>query len=196
MVEQDLARPVIEISDFETKTLEYEIYTFGEENIIIPVTENGSQKTGIEHLAEEKILDRLYRFDPNPKIEFLSPGRIKVFVSGESIPSLIGKAGKTIQELEKSLGLHIDVEEHGVQRELPSTTLSYDFSESRTALIFEVDREFTGNMANFVINGESLFSSKIGKKGKIKILKRSSEGKRFSRFVNTAHDLEIFLKTR
>ncbi len=196
MVEQDLARPVIEISDFETKTLEYEIYTFGEENIIIPVTENGSQKTGIEHLAEEKILDRLYRFDPNPKIEFLSPGRIKVFVSGESIPSLIGKAGKTIQELEKSLGLHIDVEEHGVQRELPSTTLSYDFSESRTALIFEVDREFTGNMANFVINGESLFSSRIGKKGKIKILKRSSEGKRFSRFVDTAHDLEIFLKTR
>ena len=117
MVEQDLARPVIEISDFETNRLEYEIYTFGEENIIIPVTENGSQKTGIEHLAEEKILDRLYRFDPHPKIEFLSPGRIKVFVSKDSIPALIGKAGKTIQELEKSLRLHIDVEEHGVQQE-------------------------------------------------------------------------------
>ena len=136
MVEQDLARPVIEISDFETNTLEYEIYTFGEENIIIPVTENGSQKTGIEHLAEEKILDRLYRFDPHPKIEFLSPGRIKVFVSKDSIPALIGKAGKTIQELEKSLRLHIDVEEHGVQQDLPSMALPYDFSESGTASHF------------------------------------------------------------
>jgi len=195
MVEQDLARPVIEISDFETNTLEYEIYTFGEENIIIPVNENDSQKTGIENLAEEKILEHLYRFDSNPKIEFSGPGRIKVFVSGDSIPSLIGKAGKNIQELEKSLGLHIDVEEHGSQRELPSKPLPYDFSESRTALIFEVDREFTGNSANFVVNDEFLLSSRIGKRGKIKILKRSSEGKRFSRFVDTLDTLEIFLKT-
>ncbi len=72
--------------------------------------------------------------------------------------------------------------------------LPYDFSESRTAFIFEVDREFTGNIANFVVNDEFLFSSKIGKRGKIKVLKRSSEGKRFSRFVNTADSLEIFLK--
>ena len=195
MVEQDLARPVIEISDFETNTLEYEIYTFGEENIIIPVTENGSQKSGIEHLAEEKILDRLYRFDSNPKVEFLGPGRIKIYVSKDSIPALIGKAGKTIQELEKSLGLHIDVEEHGVQQELPSQSLPYDFSESGTALIFEVDRQFTGTVASFVVNDEFLFSSRIGKRGKIKILKRSTEGKRFSRFVNNDDNLEIFLKS-
>ena len=146
-------------------------------------------------MAEEKILECLYRFDPNPKIEFSGHERIKVFVSGDSIPSLIGKAGKNIQELEKSLGLHIDVEEHAVQRELPSMSLPYDFSESRTALIFEVDREFTGNTANFVVNNEFLFSSRIGKRGKIKILKRSSEGKRFSRFVDTLDTLEIFLKT-
>jgi len=196
MVEQDLARPVIEISDFETNTLEYEIYTFGEENIIIPVTEIDSQKSGLEHLAEEKILEYLYRFDNNPKIEFLNPGRIKVFVSPESIPSLIGKAGKTIQELEKSLGLHIDVEEHGAPNASSDIPLPYDFSESGSALIFEVGRELTGNIAEFVVNNEFLFSSKIGKKGKIKIQKRSSEGKRFSRFVGSTNDLEIFLKNQ
>ena len=91
--------------------------------------------------------------------------------------------------------LHIDVEEHGVQQELPSMALPYDFSESGTALIFEVDRAFTGNVASFVVNDEFLFSSRIGKKGKIKILKRSTEGKRFSRFVDTSDNLEIFLKT-
>ena len=86
--------------------------------------------------------------------------------------------------MEKSLGLHIDVEEHGVQQEIPSQSLPYDFSESGTALIFEVDRQFTGTVASFVVNDEFLFSSRIGKRGKIKILKRSTEGKRFSRFVN------------
>ena len=30
MVEADLARPVIEVRDFETKALEHEIYTFGQ----------------------------------------------------------------------------------------------------------------------------------------------------------------------
>ena len=136
----------------------------------------------------------MYRFDPHPKVEFLGPGRIKIFVSKDSIPALIGKAGKTIQELEKSLGLHIDVEEHGVRQDLPSQSLSYDYGESGTALIFEVDRKYTGNVASFVVNNEFLFSSRIGKKGKIKILKRSTEGKRFSRFVNHDDNLEIFLK--
>ena len=75
-----------------------------------------------------------------------------------------------------------------------NTPLPYDFSESGTALIFEVNREFTGNIANFIVNDEFLFSSRIGKKGKIKVLKRSSEGKRFSRFVNNDDNLEIFLK--
>ena len=70
----------------------------------------------------------------------------------------------------------------------------YDYGESGTALIFEVDRQYTGNVASFVVNDEFLFSSRIGKKGKIKILKRSTEGKRFSRFVNHDDNLEIFLK--
>ena len=39
------------------------------------------------------------------------------------------------------------------------------------------------------------FHQELAKKGKIKILKRSTEGKRFSRFVDTNSDLEIFLKT-
>ena len=45
MFERDLARPVIEIQDFETSRLEYEIYTFGEENVIIPVSKNNHQKS-------------------------------------------------------------------------------------------------------------------------------------------------------
>jgi len=37
MFEADLARPVIEVRDFETKTLEYEIYTYGEQVVVMPV---------------------------------------------------------------------------------------------------------------------------------------------------------------
>lgn len=37
MREADLARPVIEVRDFETKSPEYELYSYGEEVVVIPV---------------------------------------------------------------------------------------------------------------------------------------------------------------
>jgi ATPase len=38
MTEADLARPVVEVTDFETNKLEFEIYSYGEETIVVPVT--------------------------------------------------------------------------------------------------------------------------------------------------------------
>ena len=195
MVEQDLARPVIEICDFESGELEYEIYTFGEENVIMPVSKK-NQKHGIELLAEKKIIDTIRRFDPNPSVEFLSESSIRVFVSKESIPSIIGRNGNTIKELENELSLHIDVEEASNNHEVNNYALPFDFSESRTALLLDVGREYSGAMGEIFVNNEFLISSKINRKGNIKILKRSSDGKLFSKVVNSKNDIEIFLKTR
>ncbi len=39
MREEDLARPVIEVKDFETGEVEYEIYKFGEETVVLPISE-------------------------------------------------------------------------------------------------------------------------------------------------------------
>ena len=195
MVEQDLARPVIEICDFESGELEYEIYTFGEENVIMPISKK-NQKHGIELLAEKKIIDTIRRFDPNPSVEFLSESSIRVFVSKESIPSIIGRNGSTIKELENELSLHIDVEEASNNHEVNNYALPFDFSESRTALLLDVGREYSGAMGEIFVNNEFLISSKINRKGNIKILKRSSDGKLFSKVVNSKNDIEIFLKTR
>ena len=38
MIEEDLARPVVEIRDFETGALEFEIYSYGDQTTIVPVT--------------------------------------------------------------------------------------------------------------------------------------------------------------
>ena len=160
MVEQDLARPVIGICDFESGDLEYEIYTFGEENVIMPVSKK-KQKNGMALLAEKKILDIIRRFDPSPKVEFLSESSIRVFVSKESIPSIIGRNGSNIKELENELNLHIDVEENNSISEVFDHALQFDFSESRTALVLDVGRKYSGNIAEMFANNEFLFSSKI-----------------------------------
>ena len=198
MIEQDLARPVIEICDFETGNLEFEIYTFGEENVIIPVTKK-QKKIGIESLAEEKIVDKLRRYDPNPQVEFLSDSKIKVYVSKDSIPGLIGRNGSNIKELEAMLNLHIDVEEinsENISKSSYDNDIPFDFSESRTTLLIDVGKQYTGNYADICVDGELLFSSKIGRKGNIKILKRSSDGKKFARFAKSKSSVQVFLRNR
>jgi ATPase len=43
MFERDLSRPIVEVKDFLTKSLEYEIYTYGDQTVIIPVNKVGTR---------------------------------------------------------------------------------------------------------------------------------------------------------
>src|SRR3989344_1669793 len=58
MTEADLARPVVEVRNFEDNTLEYEIYTYGEEKVIIPVSSE-KKESGFARLAKKQILAEL-----------------------------------------------------------------------------------------------------------------------------------------
>lgn len=194
MIEQDLARPVIEIRDFEEHTLEYEIYTFGEENVIIPVSKK-AKKIGIEKLAEEKISDTFRRFDPNVEVEILSENSIKVKVDKQNISSIIGRGGSTIKDLEKTLQVHIDVvEKDSYELTNSNSGLPFDFSESRTFMTLTVEKQHAGFHANIYVNDNYLTSSRIGRNGQIKIPKRSSISKRLMKVANSKNDIQIFLK--
>ena len=109
MIEADLARPLVEVTDFESGKLEYEIYTYGEENVIIPVKPRQEQSPA-QKLATEQIRQEIDRFDPAAEIHFLNESQITVRVENTVIPLLIGKSGTTISKIERKLGLKIDVE--------------------------------------------------------------------------------------
>ncbi len=194
MTEQDLARPVIEIRDFEEHTLEYEIYTFGEENVIIPISKK-VKKIGIEKLAEEKIKDTFRKFDPNAEVEILSANSIKVKVDKQNIPSIIGRGGSTINDLEKILQVHIDVvEKDSTELTNSNYNLPFDFSESRTSMTLTVEKQHAGSHVNIYVNDNFLTSSRIGRKGQIKIPNRSGTAKRLMDAANSKNDIQIFLK--
>ena len=194
MTEQDLARPVIDIRDFEDNTLEYEIYTFGEENVIVPVPKK-TMKFGIEKLAEDKVRDTFRRFDPQAEVEILSGNSVKVKVRKQFIASVIGKGGATINDLEKILKVHIDVVPKD-SSETPSDDfeLPYDFSESGTSLLFNVGKENVGNSGDIYLNNEYLTSSRITRKGQIKIPKHSLPGKRLMKNASSRESIQIFIK--
>ena len=189
MTEQDLARPIIEVRNFENHSLEYEIYTYGEENIVIPISKE-AKSGGIERLAESKIRDTIRRFDSDAEIEILSNNSIRVRVDKDAIPSLIGRGGSTINELERSLGIHIDVEEKG---QSSANGEWFEMSESGNNLILEVDSAKTGMDADIYVNDKHLLSSRVVKGGRIIISKKSSSGKRIINAVMSKNDIKLLV---
>ena len=194
MTESDLARPVIEIKNFQDDVLEHEIYTFGEENVIVPVSKR-AEKIGIEKLAEDKIKETFRKYDPHAQVEILSDNRVKVMVDEQYIASIIGRGGSNINEIEKYLQVHIDVVER--DPELPSVSsddLPFSFSESKTALLLTVGKEFTSMHADIHVNGKFVTSVRIGKKGQIKIPKRSDTARYLMQESSSQNDIQLFLK--
>ncbi len=173
MTEADLARPVVEVRDFETDKLEYEIYTYGEENVIVPVT-SFEKASALKRLAAERIYQEIKKFDPRAEVELVSEDKAVVKVENKVIPRLIGKNGNTISKIEERLGIHIEVEP-----KVPTIgkEVEFSFKESGNSIDFIFDKSLAGKVANVYVDGKFLFSATIGKKGKIKINKDSEIGK-------------------
>lgn len=193
MTESDLARPVIEIRNFADNVLEHEIYTFGEENVIVPVSKK-VKKVGIEKLAEDKIRDIFKKFDPRVAVEILSDNRVKVLVDKQCMASIIGKGGSNINEIEKLLKIHIDVVEKNFDSANPSDDVPFTFSESKTSLLLTVDREYSSMHADIYANNKYVTSVRIGKKGEIVIPKRSDASRNLMKLASSQNDIQIFLK--
>jgi ATPase len=111
MIGEDLARPVVEIKDFETGYLEYDVFTFGNESVVVPVGPEYEEKSTVKQLAEESILGYIKRYDKGAEVEITGPDSATIRVHRGAIPKIIGKGGKNIARLEDKFGLRIDVQE-------------------------------------------------------------------------------------
>jgi ATPase len=193
MVEEDLARPLVEILDFENGELEYEIYTYGEENVVVPVKEIVEKKktntnSNITKLAESKIKDVVRRFDPNADIEIISDNKVRIKVGKEIIPKIIGRSGSTVSELENLLGLRIDIE---AKTTVLEKEIDFQINESGSSIIIITDKKEVGSNVGIYINNEFLLSSQIGRKSRIKVDKRSESGKKLLNAILTSSNIKL-----
>ncbi|MBW6451615.1 MAG: PINc/VapC family ATPase [DPANN group archaeon] len=175
MVEQDLARPVIEVTDFETGTLEYEIYTYGEQTIAIAI--EGEATSKIQKLAEEQIKKVVGQFSKDIKITIVSDDRVVLNIPDRDIASFIGTKGKNISKIEEKLGIHISVEPI---IDTLKRTVSYAITESGGYLNMQITDTLKINekFADIYKDKEFLFNATIGKKDIIKIKKISEIGQK------------------
>ncbi len=172
MTEADLARPVVEVKDFATKKAEYEIYTFGNENVIIPVKE-GAKGSPVNELAKQRVEQELRRYDPSVEVEVVGANKVVARVRNESMARLIGRKGENISSLEKRLGISIDVQPREATMK---QGLKWRHQESGAFVNILVDPELTGEQVDVYRADEYIFSPYVGKGGAIKVKKRSPLG--------------------
>jgi ATPase len=192
MSEADLARPLVEVRDFETQVIEYEIYTYGEENVVVPISELKpvtQSDNVIKKLAESKIRDTIRRFDPDADINIISNNRVQVKVGKDVIARIIGKGGSTISELERMLGIKIDVE---VKTPTLGKELDFEVTEAGSTVNILVDEGAIGKKVDVYIEDEFILNSQVGKKASIKTDKRSDNGKKIINALLAGNKIRVF----
>ena len=165
MFEADLARPVIEVIDFETKEVEYEIYTYGEQVVVMPVKIGSAALEAVKARVEGVIRNYVSHFS----VEVLSERRAIVKVSPDEIPSIVGRRGKTIKKIEDLLGMKIDVQPLTERKEV-------DVEEANKHWILHAEG-LEGRKVRVYAGDEYLFTASVGSKGVIKVRKDREAGK-------------------
>ena len=190
MTEADLARPVVVVNDFETGKLEYEIYSYGEQTVVIPVQEIRAASKGIHKLAASSIEDYFKRLSRDAEVEVVSDNKCIVYVPANDIAKIIGKQGKTINQIEEDLGMSIDVQELGSgnkgkyeeakkQEEVP-----YELNTKKNSILFDLGIKMQHRDINVYIGDNLLLTAKAGKTGIIKIKKSNNIGRLIMDAIN------------
>ena len=189
--DSDLARPVVEVFDFLLEIPLYEIYSFGEQIVVIPVSEETgrrskrNKKTVISH----KKIDRLYKDVMNlastDKIDIQITGRrqVAIYVPSRSIPYLIGTSGKTIRSLEQSHGLKIKV--HPLDEIIESNESGYlEIDETKKHLILRPSNTTKNASIQVNIDGEHFIILTTNSDGEIKLNKSTRIATELKQAIN------------
>lgn len=101
--EADLARPVVEIKDFLTDNVEYEIYVFGEQTMIVPANRTSSANT-----IESKIAKTVAQSIPDADVKYEN-GEYVIRIPKSEIGRFNRKLSNKIRKLEKRYGIRVRI---------------------------------------------------------------------------------------
>ncbi len=169
MGDEDLARPVIEVREFDSKKLMFEIYSFGEQVVVMPVSEIITEKPTWRLAARtlEYELGKLVK--GSLVVEVKSDQKATIYIDEDQIGYILGRGGSRISEIEEQLGIHLDV------RSFDEMDTSYgrevEVSVNDRHVILDVDSSLRGKNVEIVVDGEAVFMGSVSRSGSIKLLR-------------------------
>lgn len=186
MIEADLARPVVEVKDFQSGVVEYEMYTYGDEIVVMPVTKPAKKASW--RLASREIEKEISHHVRGPfEVEVVSDSSAVIRVPQKEAAKVIGKEGRRIEQIEKTLGMHIDVR----VRETP-TALANKVEETARHIIIWLEG-YAGQAVEVFVGGDLTFTATVGRQGDIRMAKSSEVAKNIQKRIKQGEKVEVQL---
>ena len=188
MMEADLARPVIEVRDFETGELEFEMYVYGEQTVVIPVRKRVKTKSDIA--SEENIAESLRKKLGFPiKVEQMDEGHYALYVPQGNEAKVIGRKGERISKLEQDIGVHIDVR---TLEEVSGLKLDFKVREEKKFISFYFAEPVKS--VELQIDGKELAILPVDRAGQIKLHKKSKLGRQVAEALREGLHMDFMAK--
>ncbi|MEA3189462.1 MAG: ATPase [Thermoplasmata archaeon] len=109
MTDADLARPVVLVTDVRTARPVFELYTYGEQVVVMPLDQE-MRKDPASQLAERQLSTMLRKYVQGRMEVQVRGNRATVMVPESEVPGLIGKGGRNVQMLENKLGIGLQIQ--------------------------------------------------------------------------------------
>ncbi|MBI4362981.1 MAG: Flp pilus assembly complex ATPase component TadA [Euryarchaeota archaeon] len=174
MVEADLARPVIEVLDFEQEMAEYEVYTYGEQVVVMPIEKRRPKSW---KSIESRISREIAKLTDDYRVEMLSDTRAAVYVTGDTMGRVLGKGGRTVSRIESKLGVSLDVRLEEKESEEPRPEVVPALEESDKHLLVQLP-DLVGKKVEVYVSDDFLFNATVGRRGDIRLTKGMPDTKR------------------
>ncbi|WP_135826347.1 PINc/VapC family ATPase [Halorussus ruber] len=205
LMEEDLARPVIMIQDFETGRPEYEIYTFNRQVVTVPLNEGEREESGVSKLAKQEIEREIQSVARGAvDVEVQGQNRATVYVTEDDISYVIGKGGGRIEDIENRLGIDIDVRTHDEKPQSASSGSSGAGGAGAGGSPGEVvTPEITsrhivlptdghsGETVEVEADGEYLFTATVGRGGDIQVSRGSAIAEELERAIDRERQIRV-----
>jgi len=182
MTEQDLARPIVEVKNFDTSELEYEIYTYGEEVVVIPVKEVAAKQAKAFNRISDDLYGRIRKYVPEAEIENVGKN-VNVFVPQRLMSRLIGRGGQTVSGIEREFGVSINVMPSGGSgQEIVAHGLGKNVA-------LDVGKHNAGQYMKVYAEEDYLLTAVVNKRGEITVKRKTKNGRRLLGAIDSGKKL-------
>ncbi len=181
MTEQDLARPVVEVRNFDTGDLEYEIYTYGEEVVVIPVREVAAKQAKEFNRISEDLYERIRRYAPEAEIENFGKS-VNVFVPPRQMKKLIGRGGQIVGGIEREFGVSINVMPLSGGQGIVARGLGKNIT-------LDVGRQNAGQYVKIYCGDDYILTAVVNKRGEITVKRRTKNGRKLAAALDSGKKL-------
>ena len=104
-MQEELARPVIEVVEFPSGKITHEMFAFGSEIAVVPVEGVKQNISPIRALAKDALTRTIREWvGVESQVHFTSDSAANIYVSDNMVSTIVGKGGTNIRQIQDELG--------------------------------------------------------------------------------------------